>query len=156
MSISFETITEETLYIALEIVNSNPEFNLRGYNKELRSVEELRLELLNDNTISAFIKLDDTYIGIIDYLPSNPKDNCPWLGLLLIHSDYQGYGFGSFAYTLFETEFLKSDVIRIGVLKENVNARSFWEEKGFIYYQTVITDRGKEVDCFEKKLSKES
>ncbi|MFN7250123.1 MAG: GNAT family N-acetyltransferase [Anaerobacillus sp.] len=155
MSISFETITEETLYIALEIINSNPEYNLRGYNKELRSSEELRLELLNDNTISAFIKLDDTYIGIIDYLTNNPKDNYPWLGLILIHRDYQGYGFGSLAYTLFETEYLKSDVIRIGVLKENVNARSFWEGKEFIYYQTVVNDRGKEVDCFEKKLSRD-
>jgi GNAT superfamily N-acetyltransferase len=155
MSISFETITKETLYIALEIVNSNPEYNLRENDREQRSAEEVRLELLNDNTISAFIKLDDTYIGVINYLPSNPKDNYPWLGLLLIHRDYQGYGFGSLAYTLFETEYLKSDVIRIGVLKENVNARSFWEEKGFIYYQTVVNETAKEVDCFEKKLRRD-
>lgn len=74
------------------------------------------------------------------------------MGLLLIHSDYQGYGFGSLAYTLFETELVKADVIRIGVLKENVSARRFWEAKGFIYYQTVVTETAKEVDCFEKKL----
>ena len=59
---------------------------------------------LNPITTSVFIKLDDTYIGVMDYLMENPKDQCPWLGLLMIHADYQGFGFGTQAYSLYESE----------------------------------------------------
>ena len=34
----------------------------------------------------------------------NQKDECPWLGLLIIHGDYQGFGFGTQAYALYESD----------------------------------------------------
>ncbi|QOY35690.1 GNAT family N-acetyltransferase [Anaerobacillus isosaccharinicus] len=153
-SISFEEITEDTLYIALEMINSNPEYNLLEHGKEMRTEKDLRLELLNERTTSVFIKLDDTYIGVIDYLVNNPKDNQPWLGVFLIHRDYQGYGFGSQAYFQFEKQLLKKagEVIRIGVLKENRIASEYWEAKGFSYYQTTFNENGKEILCLEKRV----
>lgn len=154
-SISFEEITEDTLYIALEMINSNPEYNLLERGKKMRTEKELRLELLNERTTSVFIKLDDTYIGVIDYLIHNPKDNQTWLALFLIHRDYQGYGFGSQAYFQFEKQLLKKAVeaIRIGILKENGNAQEFWEAKGFRYHQSALSENAKEVNWFEKRLS---
>lgn len=154
VSISFEEITEDTLYIALEMINSNPKYNLLEHGKEMRTEKELRLELLNERTTSVFIKLDDTYIGVIDYLINNPKDNQPWLVVFLIHRDYQGYGFGSLAYFQFEKQLLKKavEVIRIGVLKEDGIAQEFWEAKGFSYYQTTFNENGKEILCLEKRV----
>ncbi|QED46879.1 GNAT family N-acetyltransferase [Cytobacillus dafuensis] len=154
--ISFEEITEKTLYIAFEIVNSNQAYNQLEHGKERRTLEDVKEEFINDKTKSQFIKLDDTYIGIMDYLLMNETDQCPWLGLMMIHGDYQGFGFGTQAYLRFEKEMLEKglSVIRIGVLKENYNARRFWELIGFEYFKTALSKNSIEVDCFEKKLMK--
>jgi RimJ/RimL family protein N-acetyltransferase len=156
-SISFETITDETLYIALEMVNSNPDYNLLENGEATRSLGDMKREFLNNQTNSAFIKLDDTYIGVIDYVSQNPKDHRLWLGLIMIHRDYQGYGFGCQAYYLLEKELLnkKADVLRVGILKGNERAQKFWESKGFVHYETVINKNLQEVTCYEKKIGKE-
>ncbi|WP_347564322.1 GNAT family N-acetyltransferase [Bacillus sp. MM2020_4] len=153
-SIHFEEITVETLYIAVEIINSNPEYNQLENGKERRNLREVEDDLLNGRTKSLFIKLDDTYIGIIDYLLLNEKDQCPWLGLLMIHADYQGFGFGRQAYLIFEKEMVEKGlrVLRIGVLKENHTAQRFWHSVGFEYFKTARTNHAKEVDCYEKKV----
>jgi GNAT superfamily N-acetyltransferase len=151
----FEEVKKETLYIALEMINSNPEYNRFENGKEARTLADMEEEFLNPNTISAFIKLDDTYIGIIDYLLENPKDHYPWLGLLLIHADYQSYGFGSQAVAVYENEMRKrgKKSVRIGVIKENTNAQRFWESLGFVYYNTATAQNGTGILCCEKHIS---
>jgi RimJ/RimL family protein N-acetyltransferase len=150
----FEVVTKETLYIALEMINSNPEYNIYENGKEARTLADMEEEFLNPSSISSFIKLDDTYIGIIDYLLENPKDHYPWLGLLLLHGDYQGYGFGAQAFALYENEMLKrgKSRVRIGVLKENKKAKRFWESLGFNYYNTATTQNGSGIFCYEKQI----
>jgi len=150
----FEEVKKETLYIALEMINSNPEYNIFENGKEARTLADMEEEFLNPNTNSAFIKLDDTYIGIIDYLIENPKDQYPWLGLLLLHGDYQGYGFGAQAFAVYENEMLKrgKKVVRIGVLKENIRAQRFWEELGFTYYNSATMENGSGIFCYEKQI----
>ncbi|MDN3018717.1 GNAT family N-acetyltransferase [Paenibacillus sp. BSR1-1] len=150
----FEEIKKDTLYIAVEIVNSNPEYNVFENSKETRNLEDLEDQFLNQNTICSFIKLDDTYIGIIDFILENPNDHYPWLGLLMIHGDYQGYGFGAQAYALFEKEMLKRglDTVRIGVLQENKKAQHFWESQGFVYYKTTVSKNGSGIMCYQKSI----
>lgn len=150
----FEEITKETLYIALEIVNSNPEFNMLENGIESRNLSDMEEEFMNPDTTSVFVKLDDTYIGVLDYLMENPNDQHPWLGLLIIHGDYKGYGFGSQAYALYENEMCNRGVknVRIGVIKENEKARRFWESLGFLYIKTAIWKNGKEIFIFEKNI----
>lgn len=153
-SIHFERITEETLYIALEIINSNHVYNELENGKPNRTTDEIKQELMNDKTISIFIKLDDTYIGVIDYLLINEKDQMTWIGLLMIHVDYQGYGFGKQAYLLLEQSFIEEGLksLRVGVLKENKSGRQFWEALGFKFVKTSISEKSIEVDCYDKNL----
>lgn len=150
----FEEITKETLYIALEIINSNKDYNLLENGAAERTIAEIEEEFINNKTISVFIKLDDTYIGVIDYLMDNPKDHSPWLGLIIIHSDYQGYGFGAQAYTLYENEMLNQGVkhIRIGIIKENLKAKQFWESNGFLYIRSAIQENNREIYIYEKRF----
>lgn len=150
----FEEITKETLYIALEIVNSNPEYNILENGNELRNPSDIEEEFLNPETMSVFIKLEDTYIGVIDFLLENPKDHFPWLGLLMIHRDYQGFGFGAQAHALYEIEMRKRgiDQVRIGVLKENLKAKRFWESLGFLYIKPALSQNSKEIFIFQKTL----
>jgi GNAT superfamily N-acetyltransferase len=150
----FEEVTKESLYIALEMINSNPEYNRFENGKEARTLADMEKEFLNPNTYCAFIKLDDTYIGIIDYLLENPKDHYPWLGLLLIHADYQGYGFGAQTFAAYENEMRKrgKESVRIGVLKENIKAQRFWESLGFVHYNTATAQNGTGILCYEKPI----
>ncbi|MDQ0197823.1 GNAT family N-acetyltransferase [Neobacillus ginsengisoli] len=154
MPMYFEGITNETLYIALEIINSNHEYNTFENGKAIRNINDIDGEFINPLSTSSFIKLDDTYIGLIDYLMENPNDHYPWLGLLMIHRDYQGYGFGAEAYALFENEMLERGIkhVRIGVLKENTKAHSFWKSLGFVYYKSSVWKYGNEILCYEKQL----
>jgi ribosomal protein S18 acetylase RimI-like enzyme len=150
---TFEKVTEETLYIAEEIIHSNKEFNKLENGRETRTIEEIKSELMAAETETYFIKLDDTYIGIIDFLEKNPKDGFPWLGLLMIHFDYQGYGFGSQAYLLFE-ELLKERKIhslRLAVLKQNEKGKRFWNSLGFQFYE-VKPYKQNIVECMQKEL----
>ena len=156
MSMQFEKITKDTLYIAQEIINSNQPYNFLENGHEFRSIEEVETEFLNQDSISVFIKLDDTYIGVIDYLLDNPKDHFPWLGLLMIHSDYQGYGFGVQAFHLFEAELMERELefVRIGVIKDNTKAHLFWKSLGFTWFKTVTMHYNNEIYCYEKRLYK--
>ncbi|WP_042349161.1 GNAT family N-acetyltransferase [Bacillus massiliigorillae] len=152
--ITFEPITEETLYIAKEILNSNHDYNILENGSPNRSDEQVKEELQNDRSTSVFIKADDTYIGVIDYLLINPKDQTTWIGLFMIHNDYHGFGYGLMAYTAFE-EVIKTDStpkLRLAILEKNIIAKNFWERVGYSFY-----DKGKVkeniVDCYEKILS---
>lgn len=150
----FEEMTKETLYIAQEIINSNPGYNVLENKKGHRSLAEMEKEFLGSDTFSAFIKLEDTYIGVIDYLIENPKDRYPWLGLLMIHNDYQGYGFGTQAYALYENEMMNRGLgsVRLGVLKDNTKAHSFWESQGFVLFKKTTSQSGNEIWCYEKHI----
>ena len=158
MSVHFEEIKKETLYIALEIINSNTHYNIVENERAQRELEEIEEEFLNPVTISVFIKLDDTYIGVMDYLMENPKDQSPWLGLLMIHGDYQGFGFGTQAYALYESDMRKRGLgrTRVGVIKENVKAKQFWESLGYLYIKTALSENGKEIFVYEKNFPKEA
>lgn len=149
----FEPITEKSLEIALEIVNSNSNYNILENGKPLRSINEVSNEFLNPITDSFLIIHENKYIGIIDFLKNNPKDNYPWLGLLMIHNDYQSMGFGKKAYVSFEEKLKKQNFthVRIGILQQNLKAFEFWKSLGFKFYGSS-TFGDKSVDCFEKLL----
>jgi GNAT superfamily N-acetyltransferase len=149
----FQPITEELLDIVLDIVNSNSHYNILENGKPVRTMEEVRIEFLNQDTESYLISVENRYIGIIDFLKNNPNDNCPWIGLLMIHGNYHSKGYGRAAYHTFE-EILRRrgfDKVRIGVLSDNTGAKIFWTSLGF---QTYASKRwqGKAIECYEKEL----
>lgn len=151
--ITLEPITAETLYIAKEILNSNKEYNLMENGNDTRSDEEIAKEFLQDRSESYFLKADDTYIGIVDYMLNNPKDDTPWIGLFIIHHDYQGYGYGSIAYDNLEQHLQSQGLtkLRLAILPENEGAKRFWESFGYSFYRTGEAN-GKAVDCYEKEI----
>ncbi|MFC0524454.1 GNAT family N-acetyltransferase [Pontibacillus salicampi] len=153
--IHLELLQDETLYIAQEMVNSVPEYNRMEVGRDVRSMEEIREEFLQDKTETYFIKLEDTYIGVLDYLSQNPKDGYPWLGLLLIHRDYQGFSYGLQAYHTFEEELTRRGirVLRLGVLHDNKRAFGFWKKTGFVYQHDAVTKEKQSVHVLEKCIT---
>ncbi len=152
--ISFQPITEDLLEFVLEIFNSNSYYNILENGNPLRSMEEVRSICLNQVTDSYLIVLGNKYIGIIDFLKSNPNDNCPWVGLLMIHEDYHSMGHGKTAYVYFEEKLKKQNFnnIWIGILQENIRAKKYWASLGFKFYKNSQLE-GKLIECFEKQLT---
>ncbi|SNR91696.1 Acetyltransferase (GNAT) domain-containing protein [Anaerovirgula multivorans] len=152
--INFQLITEDLLEFVLEILNSNSYYNILENGNPLRSIEEARSEFLNQATDSYLIILGNKYVGIIDFLKNNPKDNCPWIGLLMIHGDYHSMGYGKKVYVSFEEKLKQQnfDNIRIGILQKNVGAKKYWASLGFKFYKNGQC-QGKLVECFEKRLT---
>jgi len=155
--ITFEPIKHETLYIAKEIINSNKAYNIMENGNDTRSDEEIAKQFNNDSSESFFLKADDTYIGIVDFMLNNPKDDSPWIGLFIIHHDYQGYGYGSIAYDNLEQHLQARGLtkIRLAILLENDGAKRFWESFGYTFYKTSES-KGIPVDCYEKTISLDS
>ncbi|MBO9129332.1 GNAT family N-acetyltransferase [Bacillus sp. 165] len=152
----FEAVTEGHLDIVKEMVNSNREYNLLENGEPIRTDEELKEEFLHSDSdrVTYFIKADDTYIGLLDYMEHNERDGYPWLGLLMIHHDYQGYGYGTNAYYALEAILKEKGktALRLGVLPTNEKAHAFWKSIGFTCYTQKETTKGILVDCMEKAL----
>ncbi|MGN1402221.1 MAG: GNAT family N-acetyltransferase [Bacillus sp. (in: firmicutes)] len=152
--ITFETITDKNIYIAKEMVLSNAEYNKMENGNKHRSDKEIQQEFSGTGDRKhLLIKADDTYIGLASYLPYNPKDGHPWLGLFMIHRDYQGFGYGTTAYFALEEKLAAEGLktIRLGVLGNNERAKTFWERNGFRFYK-IGEHEGKTLICFEKHL----
>lgn len=149
----FEPITEDSIKLALEIVNSNRTYNILENGNPVRSLKEVSSEFLNTISDSFLIIQENKQIGIINFLKNNPKDNHPWIGLLMIKAEYHSLGYGKKAYTCFEDKLKqqKFDHVRIGVLQANFIALEFWKSLGFTFYCNRDW-RGKVVNCFEKPL----
>lgn len=149
----FQPITEDLLDIVVEILNSNTHYNILENGVPLRTIEEAKNEFLNQDTESYLIFLGNKYIGIIDFLKNNPNDNCPWIGLLMIHGEYHSKGYGKMAYNLFEEKLKLQNCnkVRIGILQENKTAKKFWTSLGFKFYASKQW-KDKTIECFEKQL----
>ena len=155
--IKFENITEDLLEHVLEILNSNSNFNIISNGKARRTIQDARNEFLNELTESYLITIEDKYIGLIDFLRNHPKDNYPWLGLLMIHGDYHSRGYGKMSYLEFEEKlkYENFNTIRIGILEKNNKAIKFWTNLEFIMYDSIEM-KGNLVRCFEKRLKQKT
>ena len=149
----FQLVEEDLLHIVLEIINSNPQYNILENGIPTRTIVEAKSQILNQNTESYLICLENKYVGIIDSLESNPSDNCPWIGLLMIHGKCHRKGYGKTAYNLFEEKLKQQgyDKVHIGILTDNVGAKRFWTSLGFRFY-TYKLWQGRIIECYERQL----
>ncbi|WP_240927502.1 GNAT family N-acetyltransferase [Paenibacillus thiaminolyticus] len=158
--LSFEKTSAKLVDVEVAIINSNPLFNLVSRNKEIMSREEVLDDIQQANRIGAqrmLVKDDADYIGILEYLPMNPADQCTWLGLLVISGELQSQGYGAQAVQLFE-EHMESQGIckyRIGVITKNTRAHLFWMRQGFKRIDSKTNGNNKEILIYEKKLHKQ-
>ena len=147
--ITFEQINEKNLYIAREMINSNASYYQNRNNKERDPVDELISLVSNPNAY--LVKVDDTYIGIISY-KLHEKERLASLDLLMIHADYQGFGYGTTVY--YELEDVLSKLgytyIKLHVYSENKRAEQFWERNGFTL---LSSSQGEEITYYKKQLN---
>ncbi|MBE5104833.1 GNAT family N-acetyltransferase [Bacillus thuringiensis] len=92
--------------------------------------EMFRSHSLNEKKIQYCVKVDDTYIGVIDYSVQGER---AVLSQLIIHFDYQSYGYGTNTYFTFEEMMKQRNVKEIKILQKELTeqAKAFIESFGF-------------------------
>ncbi|MCD8502010.1 MAG: GNAT family N-acetyltransferase [Bacillaceae bacterium] len=108
-------------------------------------VEEITEEKLklSDKNVNLFIKLDDTYVGLISYFILS---GTVFIDQFQIHRDYRGYGFGTQAYFELETMLIKQG-FKSFVVYSSLQENKFFETKGYTLKQCQL-----ERYIFEKKI----
>jgi len=138
-------IEEEHLDDLFAVYVSNPDYlrltegtadGVGVYSKE-QMLRDLQVaEWTGRTPLGVFLREGRQLIGFLEYWERADTDGKPWLGLLMIHRDYQRRGFGSEIATGFLdwAKFRGWPEVRIGVLEENKKALAFWRSLGFEPY----------------------
>jgi GNAT superfamily N-acetyltransferase len=144
------------LEVELDIMNSNPAYNIISKDREKIDEEDIRNEYLECkrlNTERLLVKQNDAYIGLIDYCFENPSDNLTWISLFVIHQKYQGNGTATFVYQSFENMIkqMNKKILRLAVHKQNERGLRFWSKLGYKIFKEVEY-QGKLHYCLEKEI----
>ncbi|TDL80242.1 GNAT family N-acetyltransferase [Peribacillus frigoritolerans] len=159
--IKLEPREKEHLPAELEIMNSNPDFNLISCGKPHLTEEDLRKEREEGKAVDAkrfMIKQKNQIIGIIEYCPLNPNDGKPWIGLFIIHRDVQGKGLAKLAYETAEEELLSVEgfsEVRLGVLTNNERGNLFWQRMGYTAFKEGMYEN-RPIYHYEKKIKQQN
>jgi|GEM_PF-1697088 len=143
--------------IQKNIMNSHPAYNLLVLKRESVTEEEIVEENKHNLEMGEqlfHIQKHGEIIGILTYLPRNPHDLEPWIGLFVIHKGHEGNGLGSEVLRLFEEMLREQNVrrVRLGVQVGNDKGASFWSKNGFAVIRSSIDEYGNQVDIYEKQL----
>jgi len=161
MLLTLKMVSEPTSFRNVEIqkniMNTHPAYNLLVLKRELMTDEEIMEENKHNFELGEqmfHIQKHDEIIGILTYLPWNPHDLEPWIGLFVIHKDHEGNGLGSEVLRLFEEMLREQDVrsVRLGVQVGNEKGASFWTKNGFTIIRGSVDEYGNQVDIYEKQL----
>ena len=88
--------------------------------------EMFKSHSLGEKKVQYCVKVDDTYIGVIDY---SVQEERAVLSQLIIHFDYQGYGYGTNTYFTFEEMMKQRNVKEI---KKRAQKKITEKAKSFI------------------------
>ena len=139
-------IEEDHLDDLYAVYVSNPDFlqltegttyGVGVYSKE-QMLRDLHVaEWTGRTPCGVFLREKHELIGFLEYWERAETDKKPWLGLLMIHRDYQRRGFGLEIVKGFLrwTEFLGWAEVRIGILEQNEKSLFFWRSLGFEPYE---------------------
>lgn len=125
----------------LEVYNSNAHFLINHMDRNKVTSEWILQEFENMRDIGfhsyKFVEIrTGKIIGIVDF----KVDDETYLSLLMIHSDFQGKGFGKLIFQEIEeyAKSLKSKCIRIDVVTNYDNSvLNFWVNNGFVKFKDV-------------------
>lgn len=142
--------------VEMDIMNSQPEYNLLADGKQILDEKDLIEEHEEGRNLEKeryLIEAEGKFIGIIDFIMRNPRDGKPWLGLLIIHKDWNRKSMAEKALAIYETMMLNRGIteVRLGCFAANQPGLSFWAKQGFQQLKQ-IQFRDKPLWVMEKKL----
>lgn len=148
--------SKDTILAEMEIMNSQQEYNLLADGKKVLNEEDLLSEQEEKKELGKeryLIKEEGHLVGIIDFIMENPRDQKPWLGLMIIDRKWTRNSYGAAALAKYEQMMRERGIkeVRLGCLTENVSGMAFWEKQNFRKLEE-ITFRDKPLWVMEKHL----
>lgn len=145
-----------TILAEIEIMNSQPEYNLLADGKEVLDEDDLLEEQEEKKELGKeryLIKVGNRLVGIMDFIMENPRDQKPWLGLMIIHRNWTRKSYGAAALAMYEEMMRERGIkeIRLGCLTDNTTGMAFWEKHKFNRVEEIIF-RDKPLWVMEKQL----
>ncbi|KGT72871.1 sortase, partial [Bradyrhizobium japonicum] len=124
--------------------------------EEVKKNDQENREMADSFTISIREKGADPVIGYAQFILNNPRDNNPWLGLIMFHQEKQKLGYArEFLHALLDWyEANGYDSLHLGVLEKNAQVVPFYEKLGFRQYETRESEKLGKVFCLAYDLSK--
>jgi RimJ/RimL family protein N-acetyltransferase len=127
----------------LAVVHSNPQFlathnaaasDPRGYDRSM--LEDDLADAADDparHPLVIRLRTTSEVIGWAELLDEHPSDHLPWLGLLELHADQHGHGYGVEATEALVEWARRSGApaLRVGVDDGNDRSLAFWARRGF-------------------------
>ena len=136
-------VTADDLDAILAVALSNPAFlathegsgGSAGHYDRAMLERDLAVAALDPQRQPLVVRLRQSghVIGRAEILTEHPRDHLPWIGLLELHADHQGYGYGREATrALLEWAHRNgAGGLRLGVDDGNDAAYAFWTRQGF-------------------------
>ena len=143
------------------VFNTNPEFIEASEEKSAYDHGEVEAYLYSESNrengrcLAIRLRDEGTLIGTAALLVPHPPAGCPWVGLLIIHRDWQGQRLGREATIAIE-EALAAEgwpEVRLSVLKTNADALPFWERLGYRIIDERHDTTGRPCWVLAKELS---
>lgn len=145
--LTFQEIKEEELIMIKEIYQSNLFWGKITHGISYKPEHVMIQDYQDTQKLGGFsYALKETnskqIIGYIQIILHNPKDQKPWLGLILLHPSVHGKGYGkevieSLISWLDENLYT---CLRLVVLADNTPAIPFYQKIGFQQIQEIIYD----------------
>ncbi|WNS42387.1 GNAT family N-acetyltransferase [Paenibacillus sp. MMS20-IR301] len=81
-------------------------------------------------------------------------EHLPWIGLLVIHQQYNRRGIGTAAFHELVRMFIQQGLaaVRLAVQLENTAGAAFWTQNGCVRVRSAIDNHNNEVDIYEKQF----
>jgi RimJ/RimL family protein N-acetyltransferase len=158
--LQFQAVTLENLNDLVPVYNSNPFYLQASTGESVVSIEEIRKDWEENNDYEGSYSLmmrekaTGEIVGLAQFILQNPRDNNPWLGLLMIHKEKQGLGYGREFLEVLMSWLAKNGYssLHLGVLTKNDLVVPFYEKLGFMPYEIRTSQRGDETICMKKRL----
>ncbi len=152
--LNWQICSKETIPLELEVMNSNSTYNILSESKPFLTDIDIINEHEEKIEKERFIIINSLKpVAIIDFIMCNPRDQNPWLGLLIVHGHYQKQGLATQIYVQYENLMKQRQVssIHLGCLKKNKKGLQFWNKQGFKFYEERDY-HGKKLLCLYKEL----
>ena len=132
-------IKKENFGQVFEVYDTNQNFFLLVQGKEatiensINDIDTIPPNCAIEQKIYISIWKNGNVVGVLDIIEKYPTQSCFWIGLLLIHSNFQGKKIGS-AITkalLNAAKIAGYKTAQLGVIESNEKGVSFWKKHGF-------------------------
>ena len=96
----------------------------------------------------------DSLIALLDLITGYPEENDAFIGWFIVDADRHRQGIGSSVFADIRAA-LKAqgfDHLALACFRENVEARQFWEDQGFVITRPGKNQNGRDVDVMERDI----